>query len=57
MAGFERPLTELAVYDALILVSERHECTDLELLAAIQNVQRRILAQELARSRGKREAT
>ena len=52
MAGFERPLTELAVYDALILVSERHECTDLELLAAIQDVQRRILAQELTRSRG-----
>jgi hypothetical protein len=40
-----------------VLVSERHECTDLELLAAIQDVQRRIIAQELARSRGAGEAT
>jgi hypothetical protein len=41
----------LAVYDALRLVSERHECTDLELLAAVQDVQRRIIARELTRSR------
>jgi hypothetical protein len=47
----------LAVYDALMLVPERHECSDLELLAAIQDVQRRIIARELARSRGEREAT
>jgi hypothetical protein len=47
----------LAVYDALELVSERHGCTDLELLAAIQDVQQRIIARELARSRGEGEAT
>jgi hypothetical protein len=41
-----------AVYDALMLISERHECTDLELLAAVQDVQRRIIARELTRSRG-----